>query len=98
EQDVGVGTDGETAFLREHTEDFGGVGAHHFYEFVKRNFTFSYAFREQQFYAVFNARGAVRDLREIVFAHFLLLPEKRTMVRSYNLQQTSINARPKRHL
>src|ERR1043165_8336421 len=82
DDDVGIPADGNRAFAREQTEEFGGGGRSQFDEAVDADAAAYHAAIVDQAHAVLDTGAAIGNLREVVEAEFFLLFEtERAVIR-----------------
>jgi hypothetical protein len=87
------------ALLRIHAEDARGRGRGDLHEAIERDFARVHAVVIDQLQAVLDARAAVGDLGEIVFAeHLLIFEAERAMVGGDHLQMIVLQAVPQLRL
>ena len=95
EDDVGVAAGGEHALLRIHAEDARGRGGDEFDEAIEGEVALAHAVMMEELQAVFDARAAVGNLGEVVFAERLLIFEaERAVVGGDDLQIVFAQAVP----
>src|SRR5690606_26525890 len=96
--DVGVGADGDRALARVEAEELGGVRRGDLYEALERQLAAADAVGVEQVHAVLDRGDAVRDLRERVAAHGLLLDVERRVVGADGVDEAPREGAPQRLL
>mmetsp|Transcript_45093 Transcript_45093/g.75942 ORF Transcript_45093/g.75942 Transcript_45093/m.75942 type:complete len:399 (-) Transcript_45093:354-1550(-) len=78
----------DAALLRVAVKDLGGVGAGNRHKLTRGQFASHDAVVPNDTHAILNAVHAVRDLREVIFSHCLLVRVESAIVSAHHLQVT----------